>query len=693
MSKKYTVLQDGLKECGSACLLSIIRYYGGDIPMAKLLELTKTNKDGTNFYNLKNAANELGMSAKGYELKETGQLLEIDKPFISQLVIKNYLHFVVVYKMKDNKVTIMDPAKGMVKLSLQEFTIRWTGYILVLEPYKPLPIYKSNNYLNKVIINIISNNKKMLTNIIILSLISTIFTCLYSYHLKVILDNVLNTDKHNLIVISIIFIQILLVKIITTFLRNYLLIYFNQKLDLSIMTKTISKIISLPFSYYKNKTTGETISRINDLMHIKNVIAKMLTTFILDIFLSIIVLIILLTIDKSLTSLLIIITIYYLLIFLIYLNSIKNTTEAIQENSAKVNSLLVESISSYETIKGLNMENYFKNKINKQYLNLLNNNLYLSKIIYSSNLIKDIFEGIIIIIIIYLGVEKVMDKSLSLGSLITYNTFMYYYLNGIKNTLDFYREFYYTKNSLKRINNLLDYQFDNLEEVKNLDTSGGIYLNNLSFSYTYNKPILKGITLDIPPKTKLLVLGKSGSGKSTLLKILYKYYQVKRDQVFISNYDINDFSVSDIRKNITYISQNEFLYTDTIRNNIIMERDITEAKFLEVCKLTYVSDIIKNNILSYNFILEENGANISGGQRQRIILARALLKPSNIILIDEGLNEIDISLERKILKNIFAYCSEKLIIIISHRLDNIDLYDKVIKIDEGILKEGFNKYV
>ena len=693
MSKKYTVLQDGLKECGSACLLSIIRYYGGDIPMAKLLELTKTNKDGTNFYNLKNAANELGMSAKGYELKETGQLLEIDKPFISQLVIKNYLHFVVVYKMKDNKVTIMDPAKGMVKLSLQEFTIRWTGYILVLEPYKPLPIYKSNNYLNKVIINIISNNKKMLTNIIILSLISTIFTCLYSYHLKVILDNVLNTDKHNLIVISIIFIQILLVKIITTFLRNYLLIYFNQKLDLSIMTKTISKIISLPFSYYKNKTTGETISRINDLMHIKNVIAKMLTTFILDIFLSIIVLIILLTIDKSLTSLLIIITIYYLLIFLIYLNSIKNTTEAIQENSAKVNSLLVESISSYETIKGLNMENYFKNKINKQYLNLLNNNLYLSKIIYSSNLIKDIFEGIIIIIIIYLGVEKVMDKSISLGSLITYNTFMYYYLNGIKNTLDFYREFYYTKNSLKRINNLLDYQFDNLEEVKNLDTSGGIYLNNLSFSYTYNKPILKGITLDIPPKTKLLVLGKSGSGKSTLLKILYKYYQVKRDQVFISNYDINDFSVSDIRKNITYISQNEFLYTDTIRNNIIMDRDITETKFLEVCKLTYVSDIIKDNILSYNFILEENGANISGGQRQRIILARALLKPSNIILIDEGLNEIDISLERKILKNIFAYCSEKLIIIISHRLDNIDLYDKVIKIDEGILKEGFNKYV
>ena len=118
-----------------------------------------------------------------------------------------------------------------------------------------------------------------------------------------------------------------------------------------------------------------------------------------------------------------------------------------------------------------------------------------------------------------------------------------------------------------------------------------------------------------------------------------------------------------------------------------MERIIQESEYLNVCRLTYVDDIIKDNPQGYNYRLEENGVNISGGQRQRIILARSLLKNGNIILIDEGLNEIDINLERKILKNIFSYYKDKTIIIISHRLDNMDLYDRVITIEKGKLKD------
>ena len=107
--------------------------------------------------------------------------------------------------------------------------------------------------------------------------------------------------------------------------------------------------------------------------------------------------------------------------------------------------------------------------------------------------------------------------------------------------------------------------------------------------------------------------------------------------------------------------------------------------------MTYVDDIIKDNILSYNFRLEENGVNLSGGQRQRIILARALLKKSEIILIDEGLNEIDIDLERKILKKIFEYYHYKTFIIVSHRLDNIDLYDQIVTLEDGKIKEVLRK--
>ena len=686
--KNYTIIQDGIKECGSACLLSIIRYYGGNVSLERLLDLTNTTREGTNFYNLLLAAREIGLSAKGYKVDDVCKLYEIHKPFISQMVINNYTHFVVIYKMNKQKITIMDPAKGMVTISEEEFLSMWKGYILVVEPYKKLPIYEEENYLYKILKAIIYNNKKLILNIVFFTLIVIIFACIYSYHFKILIDNVINTNKLNLITITVIFIIVLTIKLVIEYLRNNLLLYLNQKIDLSIMTATINKVISLPYNYYKNKTTGETITRINDLLYIKNVVSKIISTILLDMLLSLFVLFVLYGINKTMTVILLVVIIFYFLIFFLYKNSIKNMTNYIQECNANVNSLLVESISSYETIKGLNLETQFKNKINLKYLKTINSNVDLTRMIYVTNLIKDLVEGITILFIIYLGITYVMDKSMSVGSLITYNTLLYYFLNPIRNSFDFYQELYYVKNSIKRINNLLSFKYENLDKKSNLKVCGDIVINNLDFSYNLNNNILKKVSLSIPSGSKVIIFGASGSGKSTLLKILYRYYDIERNRVFINNYDINDFLILDIRKAITYISQNEFLYTDTIRNNIILNRNISEDNFLDVCKLTYVDYIVNDNMMSYDYMLEENGVNLSGGQRQRIILARALLKEANIILIDEGLNEIDINLERKILTNIFNRYRDKTIIIVSHRYDNIDLFDKVIMFDEGMVKDG-----
>jgi len=689
--KKNIVIQDGIKECGAACLLSIIKYYGGNISLERLLELTKTTKEGTNFYNIKEAANEIGIISKGYKIDEIDKLYEIEKPFISQIVQNNYHHFVVIYKIKNDKVTIMDPAKGMIKMSIKEFSQISTGYILILEPFKKLPIYNTNNYVFDILKLVIFSNKKIIINLLSLSLITTLFTCVYSYYFKVIIDNVINTNKLNLLIITIIFLLIYSIKTLTEYLRNNLLLYLNQKIDLSIITKTINKIISLPYSYYKNKTTGEMISRINDLFYIKNIISKIILTILLDIILSVTTIIILFNINKTMSLYLIIIIILYIVIFLIFRPNIKNITNITQEDNSKINSYLVETISSYETIKGLNLESTFQNKINKMYLNSINNNMFFSKMINMQELFNDLFEGIILLFTIYLGCNYIMDKSLTIGSLITYNSLIYYFVTPIRNSLDFYKDLFYVKNSIQRINNILNFKYEELDKTTNLNITGDIIVKKLEFSYNNKLKIIDDISLTINNKDKVLILGPSGSGKSTLLKILYKYYEIKREQILINNYDLNDYSLKDIRKNITYISQNEQLYSDTIRNNIVLDREIDEKKFIDICNITYTNEIVKENPLAYDYRLEENGANISGGQRQRIILARALLKDSKIILIDEGLNQIDINLERKILKNIFIYYKDKTIIIVSHRLDNMDLYNRVIKIESGKIKEVLTK--
>ena len=137
----------------------------------------------------------------------------------------------------------MDPAKGMENISISEFLKIFTGYILIMEPIKKLPIYNDNNYLLNTIKEIIISNKKIIINLILLTLITTIFMCLYSYHFKIIIDKVIDTNKLNLLIVVIIFAFVEVIKLVSEFLRNNLLLYLEQKIDLSIITNTINKII------------------------------------------------------------------------------------------------------------------------------------------------------------------------------------------------------------------------------------------------------------------------------------------------------------------------------------------------------------------------------------------------------------------------------------------------------------------
>ena len=160
-----------------------------------------------------------------------------------------------------------------------------------------------------------------------------------------------------------------------------------------------------------------------------------------------------------------------------------------------------------------------------------------------------------------------------------------------------------------------------------------------------------------------------------------RYYKIDMNKIFIDGVDINNYKLNSLNK-IQYLSQNEVLFTDSVFNNININNSDMNY-FLEVCKNCYIDSIINKSNLGYNMMIEENGFNISGGEKQRIILARTLLSPFNILIIDEGTNQIDINLERKILKNIFKLYKNKTIIFITHRLDNIDLFDNFFELNDG----------
>ncbi|MBQ8192777.1 MAG: peptidase domain-containing ABC transporter [Bacilli bacterium] len=687
MKRNLIVRQEGNKDCGAASLLSVIRYYGGDISLDRLIEMTKTTKEGTNFYNISRAALELGLVSKAYKVDDALKIKKIDTPFIVQFKNKNYTHFVVVYKVNDNKVVVMDPAVGKYNLDMFDFTNSWTGYIMIFEKVSMIPNCSEEKVFNKIIIKTIVNNKNIIFFLLILSLIFIILSCISNLYSQIVFDEIIDTNFNNLIVITILFFILFIIKNITNFIRNHLLIYLNQKLDIGVILSTFSKVILLPYSYYKNKTTSEVLSRINDLSYLKSFISKIIICIFLDMLIFISTFIILYNINYKILFIFLVIFVLYLLVILFFNNIIKRNTILNQENVALVNNTILESISSFETVKGLNIEDNIIYKFSKVYSKTLNSLFYSEKVNNIILFIKELINDIGLLVVNFMSFRFIMSGALSIGDYMTIIFLSGYMIYPIRNVIDILNEFHYSKNAIKRANNLFEANEEKIYNDVKLDVSGNIKIKNLSYSFNNKFYVLRDINLFIKDRERVLLLGASGSGKSTILKLLYKYFEVDRDKIFINNYDINDYSMSDIRKNITYISQNEILYTGSIRDNIILDRNIGEVDYLNICKLLHIDEIVKDNILGYDYLLEENGINISGGQRQRIILARSLLKESKVIMIDEGLNQVDIKLEREILKNIFNYFYDKTFIIVSHRKENIDLYDKVIKIDDGVVEK------
>ncbi|MDD4547896.1 MAG: peptidase domain-containing ABC transporter, partial [Bacilli bacterium] len=681
------VKQDGIKDCGVASLLMIIKYYKGSVGIEQLRDMTKTTKKGTTAYHLVDTALQLGMDAKGVKCKlEDLNKDNIVLPAIAHITIdETYNHYIVIYEVNFKKKTIIiaDPGDKIKKITFSEFEKIWNNIIIFLYPIYKLPTYKNKISLLNFIANIVKKCRNEFKNILLLSVFLTAFSIFTSLFFKYIIDGITyNNSKEYLFFIFIVFLIVHILKIVTDFFRNKILIYLNQKIDILLTTETFKQIILLPYNYYCNRTTGEIVSRINDLSTVREMISKVAYTLLIDLPLTTVSFILLIFISPKLFAVAVIILMLYIINIIIFKPLFNKYINNIQIKKAQVTSFMVESISGFETIKGINIENKIINKFENKYFKLLTNLKKFDEAYNNQYVFKEIINNIGFIVIIYLGSLLVIKGEITLGQLLTFNALLTYFLGPIRNVIDLDSGIKEANNALKRTLDLFYDQKDN-GIIKELD-HGDININDLSYSYNDRDYILKNINLTINNGEKVLIIGSSGSGKSTLLKILMKYYNIKRGQIKVNNIDINDYCYNNYKKEISYISQKEVLFTDTLENNLKIYNN-HEQTILQVAKMCEVDEIIKNNNVGYKMIIEENGNNISGGEKQRIVLARALLKPFKFLIIDEGLNQMDINLERRILKRIINKYHNKTIIVVTHRLENMDLFDKVAELKDGKL--------
>ena len=656
---KYPLFkQNGFKDCGPCSLASVISYYGGYMSVDSLEGMMNTTKNGTTAYNLVQTARKIGFESYGLKVDN---LDDLKLPLIAHVTInKTYDHFVVVYKV-DDKVLIGDPASKVKYMTKDEFNAIWNNIVIILKPVRKLPKNKPKslfNYLKEIFILY----KYKFISLIIISLLYASISLFYSLLIKMIVDDI-SLLKTNIFLFIITFI----IKIFLSYYKDIKEISLNKDISVKLISRINNSLIKLPYIYYKNHRTGEIVSRFNDIYNIQDFIS-VLVLFLIEIPFIIVIFVLLYLFSKSLFMLIMLITIIYLISSMLILKNVGCEINNIKQMESTYNSYFVETLNGFETIKGINIEDNIIASLDDKY-NTFSSELCIFK---KRNSVRknslDIILNIGEILIIIFGLLMYSNGIVSMGTIIiSYLLFNYLKepLNIVVSLLIIYRK---ANTASRRIQEL------SYEIASDIERDGNIEFCHEDFKFGLTK-ILKNINFDIRKGEKVIITGVSGSGKSTLVKLIKGYYK--------SHIKIGDKNIDTKVKNVSYISKNDFLFEDTLYGNLMCDDSLKVNEIVDLCQ-------IKNDL---NLFIEENGFNVSGGEKARIVLGRTLLRPFNILIIDEGLDEVDLNTERIILKNMFKKYDDKTIIVISHRLDNIDLYNHLIEIKDGKVIKDIRKEI
>ena len=666
MSKKIVITQHDIKDCGAACLLSIIRYYNGNISLEKIKLDTCASSKGISAYNLKTAAKNYGFDVCGLNIT-FAELIQkrISLPCIAYLELKNGLrHYVVVYKICKDHLLVMDPAKGMIKVKYKDFQDVFKNIVLEFSLISQVVYYEQDNKLLDTFINFIKSDKKLIISLFITSFLLTIFSIISSFYMKSIINSIDINLKSLFVFILCVFFLVTILKILLTYLKNYYEVYLNKNIDVKLMPNFIKHIFNLPLNAISNRSVGEITTRVSELNNIKELFANMFITLSLDLLLASVSCIVLVIINYRLTIVLLLIITIYLINNLLWLKSVNNCVEDNINLETNFNSILTNGLSNIISIK--NNSNYPIKRVEQSLINYLDNSFHLSFKISIYTLINNFIIEIGMFILNTFGFILILNGKLELIDLVTYDSLYLYFIDPIKEIINLIPKYVYIKKCFTKINDFISLKEEPLSSISANFSNGNIVFDNIDYSYNmYDYPI-KNYSLTINKGNKVLVMGKSGLGKSTLFKLLYLLYAPLKGNILIDNINIKDYDLSTIRNNISYVSQTEAIYNDTLLNNITLGQDINKKKLNKILDICQVNDILDKKTLRLNTFVMEDESNLSGGEKSRIILARTLVCNRPIIIFDETLSNIAEDDANKIIRNICESFKDKTIIFISH---------------------------
>jgi ABC-type bacteriocin/lantibiotic exporter with double-glycine peptidase domain len=698
--KPQIVMQQRETDCGAACFASVLKFYGvKKVNLSAIHELLRSGRDGTNFEQLGESFDEIGIESRPVEtnlslLQERYEkTLDEYKPIVLHW---RGNHFVVLYQLSKKGALIADPAAGLYTISYGEFSEKWTGYALLLERtdiFSPENLdFTSPNAWHKFY-PFLKRSRKTFAAVFVLAIFLQLLALVQPIGMKYLFDNLINAKEYKFVDLIIGGLLLaLLVDALFQFIRGFVLTRVEQRLNLSMKSVFYEHLFKLPVSYFNRQRVGDLLTLNSDTGTIGQLLAGRTLVVALDLLTFITYLIVLCYLQFKLL-------VVAVCLIPLYAGAVSISAKFLQKlyrlnfaKAAELQSYTAEHLGGLTTIKALAIEDQVAGKMRKLILSLQDNQIKTAKISLISSGVNSFFMIGGQTLVFWYGVHLVINGDLSIGSLVAFIAVLSGLLRPAGSLVSLWNDIQQVRLASERLGTFFaskpEYGFQTQEDNKSNASPPEIVLRNVSYRYhgasKFDAPALNDVSFTFEAGKIYGVVGPSGSGKSTLAQLLVKFDNPTEGKIYYDGKESSFINPNILRQNIGYMSQDVYLFNCSIRENISYgNSNLTEQEVLEAAEIVGATEFIRSMPRGFETILSERGMGLSGGQRQRIALARMICRKPRLLILDEVTSSLDLKSEETIYSNLLPYFRERTVIIISHRPETLKYADQIIEIENG----------
>ncbi|MBX2901448.1 MAG: peptidase domain-containing ABC transporter [Cyclobacteriaceae bacterium] len=698
------VRQQDQSACGVACLLSIIKFHGGDQSLEQLRKLSGTSRQGTTLLGLLQAAQQLGFEAEGLEAESVANLSELTEPAILHVVIDNRLqHYIVFYPSEYvplssgeglgvRSVRLHDPARGLITLTPSQLDQIWQSKALL--KLIPTPAFEKATAQKQKkkhwIISLIKDDLNILLISLVLGILIAVLGISSAIFSQKLIDDILPTHNYQKLILSLVLVTILLLaRSGLGFLRGLFMIRQGVDFNNRIIQSFYNNLLGLPKSFFDTRKTGDLIARMNDTRRIQTVLAVLFGSVSIDLLVVLVSFGFVFAYSVWVGVILLGSLPVYAILLYKFNKPIITAQKEVMGGYAFAESNFIDTMQGVADIKLSNKLSFFE-RLNSSVYGLFQQKIAdLGKIQIRFAVLSEIIGVLFTMGVFGLAAWLVISEQLLLGEMVallgiaggvipSVNRLMVANIQVQEALVAFDRMFEFTSLPKEGI------EVDNTsgKEIRQL------IMKDLAFRFPGRKQVLKNINLGARQGQIIALLGESGHGKSTLMQLLQKFYEPESGDILVDGMPLNEIETAWWRSQVASVPQEPKIFNGTLLYNIVLSDQPEEMeRAIHFCDETGFGKFFAELPQSYLTFVGEEGINLSGGQKQLVVLARALFRNPRLLLLDEATAAMDRITEKFVMSILKKEKGKRITIFVTHRITTARECDAIIILENGKVVE------